>query len=51
MRQRAPCLLCEPPVALGRDPQLARNLAEHLDGEQLPPVDLQVTQHLSRVAA
>ena len=38
-------------VALGRDPQLARDLAEHLDGQQLAAVDLEVAQHLAGVAA
>ena len=44
-------LLEQPPVALGGDAQLGRDLAEHLHGEQLAPVDLEVAEHLAGVAA
>ena len=44
-------LLGEAVVALGGDPQLGRDLAEHLDRQQLAAVDLEVAQHLAGVAA
>ena len=38
-------------VALGRDPQLLGDLLEDLDREQLAPVDLEIAQDLTRIAA
>ena len=44
-------LLGEADVALGGDLELGRDVAEHLDREQLAPVDLEVAQQLAGVAA
>ena len=41
----------QPSVALGSDAQLGGHLAEHLDGEQLAAVDLEVAEDLARIAA
>ena len=38
-------------VTLGGHPQLLGHLLQDLDGEQLPTVDLKVTEHLARVPA
>ena len=38
-------------VALGRDPQLGRDLAEDLHGQQLARVNLEVAEHLTGIAS